>query len=58
MCIREPTHETRAEAKLAWAMPCKKEEDEVKSVVEKNFLWNLCYLCDLNEDKKDNEDNN
>ena len=24
-----PTYEARAEAKLAWAMPCKEEEDEV-----------------------------
>ena len=25
----EPTNEARAETKLVWAMPCKKEEDEV-----------------------------
>ena len=29
--IQEPTNEARAEAKLAWTMPCKEEEDEVKS---------------------------
>ena len=28
----EPTHEARAEAKLAWALPCEKEEDEVKAL--------------------------
>ena len=26
---KEPTHEARAETKLVWALPCKKEEDEV-----------------------------
>ena len=25
---KEPTHEARAETKLVWALPCKKEEDE------------------------------
>ena len=25
---KEPTHEGRAETKLVWALPCKKEEDE------------------------------
>ena len=25
---KEPTNEARAEAKLVWALPCKKEEDE------------------------------
>lgn len=29
----EPTHEARAEAKLAWALPCEKEEDEVKALL-------------------------
>ena len=44
--IREPTHETRAEAKLAWAMSCKKEEDEVKSVVEKITFCAFCNFCE------------
>ena len=29
----EPTHEVRAETKLAWAMPYEKEEDEGVSLV-------------------------
>jgi hypothetical protein len=29
MSYPEPTNEARAEAKLAWTMPCKEEEDEV-----------------------------
>lgn len=34
----EPTNEARAEAKLAWTMPCKEEEDEVK-VSEQEFRF-------------------
>ena len=30
---KEPTHEARAETKLVWALPCKKEEDEVNALV-------------------------
>ena len=30
---KEPTHEARAETKLVWALPCKKEEDEVNVLV-------------------------
>ena len=33
VCGAEPTHEARAEAKLAWALPCEKEEDEVKALL-------------------------
>ena len=30
---KEPTNEARAETKLVWALPCKKEEDEVNVLV-------------------------
>ena len=30
---KEPTHEGRAETKLVWALPCKKEEDKVNVLV-------------------------
>ena len=30
---KEPTHEGRAETKLVWSLPCKKEEDEVNVLV-------------------------
>ena len=37
----EPTNEARAEAKLAWTMPCKEEEDEVNRDGGKNEVLSL-----------------
>ena len=33
LCGFQPTNEAGAESKLAYAMPCKEEEDKVKSAV-------------------------
>ena len=35
---KEPTHEGRAETKLVWSLPCKKEEDEAKYAANAMFL--------------------
>ena len=40
-CHTEPTHEARAETKLALAMPCKKEEGRRS----KPRNWRSCFVC-------------
>ena len=42
---KEPTHEARAETKLVWALPCKKEEDEVNRRTKEEQRPNLFELC-------------
>ena len=49
---KEPTHEARAETKLVWALPCKKEEDEVNVLVVTPGNGIVVHLNEVEEARK------
>ena len=51
MCGAEPTHQARAETKLAWAMPCKEEEDNSQGSFA-GLTANVPEAVDLSESIK------
>ena len=48
----QPTHEGRAETKLVWALPCKKEEDEVNVLVVTPGNGIVVHLNEVEEARK------